>query len=175
VELEEPLLAALAELLQVLAFALCIGIIAIQKSVKRAITMPLSITMFCMLLLNNPSIYGYCEIILNIVTETPIEPRLAIEIGHWRKTVLNCNLFYCTNHPNEKYHIAELAMQVPPIQKVINNEGKPSRELAYSVYIIGICSHADAMRQRKVLKVVTVDEKLFSERNDSRNMETSRA
>jgi hypothetical protein len=80
VELEEPSLAALAELLQVLAFALCIGIFAIQKSVKRASTMPVNNTMFCMLLLNNPSIYGYCEIILNIVTEIPIEPRLAIEI-----------------------------------------------------------------------------------------------
>jgi hypothetical protein len=42
-------------------------------------------------------------------------------------------------------------MEDPSIQKVIDNEGKPSRELAFSFYIIWICSHAYAMRQRKVL------------------------
>jgi hypothetical protein len=56
------------------------------------------------------------------------------------------------NDLNEKYHkIAELTMEDPSIQKVIDNEGKPSRELAFSFYIIWICSHAYAMRQRKVL------------------------
>jgi hypothetical protein len=56
------------------------------------------------------------------------------------------------NDLNEKYHkMAELAMEDPSIQKVIDNEGKPSRELAFSFYIIWICSHAYAMRQRKVL------------------------
>ena len=56
------------------------------------------------------------------------------------------------NDLNEKYHkMAELAMVDPSIQKVIDNEGKPSRELAFSFYIIWICSHAYAMRQRKVL------------------------
>jgi hypothetical protein len=56
------------------------------------------------------------------------------------------------NDLNEKYHkMAELAMEDPSIQKVIDNEGKLSRELAFSFYIIWICSHAYAMRQRKVL------------------------
>jgi hypothetical protein len=57
-----------------------------------------------------------------------------------------------TNVLNEKYHsMAELAMEDPSIQKVIDNEGKPSRELAFSFYVLWICSHAYAMRQRKVL------------------------
>jgi hypothetical protein len=56
------------------------------------------------------------------------------------------------NDLNDKYHnMAELAMEDPSIQKVIDNEGKPSRELAFSFYILWICSHAYAMRQRKVL------------------------
>jgi hypothetical protein len=56
------------------------------------------------------------------------------------------------NDLNEKYHnMAELAMEDPSIQKVIDKEGKPSRELAFSFYILWICSHAYAMRQRKVL------------------------
>jgi hypothetical protein len=56
------------------------------------------------------------------------------------------------NDLNEKYHnMAELAMEDPSIQKVIDNEGKPSRELAFSFYVLWICSHAYAMRQRKVL------------------------
>jgi hypothetical protein len=54
---------------------------------------------------------------------------------------------------NEKYHnMAQLAMEHPSIQKVIDNEGKPSRELAFSFYVLWICAHAYAMRQRKVLK-----------------------
>ena len=56
------------------------------------------------------------------------------------------------NDLNERYHnMAELAMEDPSIQKVIDKEGKPSRELAFSFYILWICSHAYAMRQRKVL------------------------
>ncbi|MFZ0512603.1 MAG: hypothetical protein WAM14_13425 [Candidatus Nitrosopolaris sp.] len=56
------------------------------------------------------------------------------------------------NDLNEKYNkIAELAMEDPSIQKVIYNEVKPSRELAFSFYILWICSHAYAMRQRKAL------------------------
>jgi hypothetical protein len=42
-------------------------------------------------------------------------------------------------------------MEDPSIQKVIDNESKPSRELAYSFYILWICSHAHAMRQRNIL------------------------
>ena len=56
------------------------------------------------------------------------------------------------NDLNEKYHnMVELAMEDPSIQKVIDKEGKPSRESAFSFYILWICSHAYAMRQRKVL------------------------
>ena len=47
--------------------------------------------------------------------------------------------------------MTELAMEDQTIQKVIDDEGKPSRELAFSFYILWICSHAYAMRQRKVL------------------------
>jgi hypothetical protein len=60
--------------------------------------------------------------------------------------------------------MAELAMEDPSIQKVTDNEGNPSRELAFSFYILWICSHAHAMRKRKVL-----------DDSGTRNMETSRA
>jgi hypothetical protein len=52
----------------------------------------------------------------------------------------------------DKFHnMAELAMEDPSIQKVIDNEGEPSRELAFSFYVLWICSHAYAMRQRKAI------------------------
>ncbi len=50
-----------------------------------------------------------------------------------------------------KFHkMAELIIEDPSIGKVIDNQ-VPSRELAFSFYILWICSHAHAMRQRKVL------------------------
>ena len=56
------------------------------------------------------------------------------------------------NDLNEKFlRFAELGMEDPSIQKVIDNESKPSRELAYSFYILWICSHAHTMRQRDIL------------------------
>jgi hypothetical protein len=56
------------------------------------------------------------------------------------------------NDLDEKFHRkAELAMEDPSIQKVIDNQGTHSREIAFSFYILWICSHAYAMRQRKVL------------------------
>ena len=81
---------------------------------------------------------------------------------------------------DEKFHkMAELIMEDPSIGKVIDNQ-VPSRELAFSFYILWICSHAYAMRQRKVLDDNEWAgwlqwEKLFSKRNNKRNMETSRA
>ncbi len=55
------------------------------------------------------------------------------------------------NDLDEKVHkMAELIMEDPSIGKVIDNQ-VPSRELAFSFYIVWICSHAHAMRQRKVL------------------------
>lgn len=43
------------------------------------------------------------------------------------------------NDLDEKFHkMAELDMEDPSIQKVIDNESKPSRELAYSFYIIDL-------------------------------------
>ena len=55
------------------------------------------------------------------------------------------------NDLDEKFHkMAELIMEGPSIGKVIDNQ-VPSRELALSFYILWICSHAHAMRQRKVL------------------------
>src|SRR5690242_21933481 len=46
------------------------------------------------------------------------------------------------NDLDEKFHnMAELAMDDPSIQKVIDNQGTPSRELAFSFYILWICSH----------------------------------
>lgn len=41
-------------------------------------------------------------------------------------------------------------MEDPSIGKVIDNQ-VPSRELAFSFYILWICSHTHAMRQREVL------------------------
>ncbi|MBV9178186.1 MAG: hypothetical protein JO327_09410 [Nitrososphaeraceae archaeon] len=56
------------------------------------------------------------------------------------------------NDLDEKFlRMAELSMEDPSIQKVIDNQGSSSRELAFSFYILWICSHAYSMRQRKVL------------------------
>ena len=47
--------------------------------------------------------------------------------------------------------MAEIIVQKPSMQKVIYKLEKPSDELAFAYYILFICSHAYAMRQRKVL------------------------
>jgi hypothetical protein len=55
------------------------------------------------------------------------------------------------NDLDEKFHkMGELILEDPSIGKVIDNQ-VPSREMAFSFYILWICSHAHAMRQRKVL------------------------
>jgi hypothetical protein len=56
------------------------------------------------------------------------------------------------NDLGEKYlKMVERAMEDPSIQRVIDHEVKLSQEEAYSFYILWICSHAYAMRKRKVL------------------------
>jgi hypothetical protein len=56
------------------------------------------------------------------------------------------------NDLGEKYlKIVERSMEHPSIQGVIDSEVKLSREESYSFYILWICSHAYAMRKRKVL------------------------
>ena len=47
--------------------------------------------------------------------------------------------------------MAEIIIEKPSMQKVIYKLEKPSEELAFVYYILFICSHAYAMRQRKVL------------------------
>ena len=47
--------------------------------------------------------------------------------------------------------MAEIIIEKPSMQKVIYKLGTPSEELAFAYYILFICSHAYAMRQRKVL------------------------
>src|SRR5215211_248954 len=47
--------------------------------------------------------------------------------------------------------MAEIIIEKPSMQKVIYKLEKPSDELAFAYYILFICSHAHAMRQRKVL------------------------
>jgi hypothetical protein len=55
------------------------------------------------------------------------------------------------NDLDEKVHkMAELVLERPSIQKVIDNQ-KPSEELAFSFYVLWVCAHAYAMRQRNVL------------------------
>ncbi len=78
--------------------------------------------------------------------------------------------------------MTDLAMEDPPIQKVIDNQGTPSLEFAFPFYILWTCSHAHAMVQRKVLDdnewagwLRWMDEKLFSKGIHKGNMETSRA
>src|SRR5215217_2700777 len=56
------------------------------------------------------------------------------------------------NDLDEKVHnMAEIIIEKPSMQKVIYKLEKPSEELAFAYYILFICSHAYAMRQRKVL------------------------
>ena len=47
--------------------------------------------------------------------------------------------------------MAEIIVEKPSMQKVIYKLETPSDELAFAYYILFICSHAYAMRQRKVL------------------------
>ena len=47
--------------------------------------------------------------------------------------------------------MAELIIEKPSMQKVIYKLEKPSEELAFVYYILWICSHAYAMRERNVL------------------------
>jgi hypothetical protein len=47
--------------------------------------------------------------------------------------------------------MAEIIIEKPSMQNVIYKLEKPSEELAFVYYILFICSHAYAMRQRKVL------------------------
>ena len=56
------------------------------------------------------------------------------------------------NDLDEKVHkMAEIIIEKPSMQKVIYKLESPSEELAFAYYILFICSHAYAMRQRKVL------------------------
>ena len=47
--------------------------------------------------------------------------------------------------------MAEIIIEKPSMQNVIYKLEKPSEELAFMYYVLFICSHAYAMRQRKVL------------------------
>jgi hypothetical protein len=47
--------------------------------------------------------------------------------------------------------MCEIIVEKPSMQRVIYELEKPSDELAFAYYILFICSHAYAMRQRKVL------------------------
>jgi hypothetical protein len=92
-------------------------------------------------------------------------------------------LGFSDNDLDEKFHnVTELAMENPPIQKAMDNQVTPSREVAFLFYILWTCSHLYAMVQRKVLDdnewagwLQWMDEKLFSKGNDKGNMEASRA
>src|ERR687885_2724031 len=56
------------------------------------------------------------------------------------------------NDLDEKVHnMAEIIIEKPSMQKIIYKLEKPSEELAFAYYILFICSHAYAMRKRKVL------------------------
>jgi hypothetical protein len=47
--------------------------------------------------------------------------------------------------------MSEIIIEKPSMQKVIYKLEKPEEELAFAYYILFICSHVYAMRQRKVL------------------------
>src|ERR671938_1197380 len=56
------------------------------------------------------------------------------------------------NDLDEKVHkMAEIIIEKPSMQKVIYKLEKPSEELAFAYYILFICSHAYAMRERNML------------------------
>ena len=58
--------------------------------------------------------------------------------------------------------MAMLAMQDPSITGVIDTRDYAKKIVAFSFYILWMCAHAFAMRQRKVLyRLVTMDEELF--------------
>ena len=56
------------------------------------------------------------------------------------------------NDLDEKFHnMAMLIMEDPSITRVIDTRDYAQPETAFSYYILWICAHAYAMRQRKVL------------------------
>jgi len=56
------------------------------------------------------------------------------------------------NNLDEKFHdMAMLIMEDPSITKVIDTRDYAQPETAFSFYILWICAHAYAMRQRRVL------------------------
>jgi hypothetical protein len=97
---------------------------------------------------------GFSEV-LSLAQTIGIVGRMVLTLYFSKRQIQSLSIDQQTrvlNDLNEKYHnMAELATEDPSIQKVIDNEGTPSRELAFSFYIPWICSHAYAMRQRKVL------------------------
>jgi hypothetical protein len=89
---------------------------------------------------------------LSLVQTIGIVGTMVLTLYFSKRQIHTLSIDQQTRVLNEKYHsMAELTMEDPSIQKVIDNEGKPSRELAFSFYVLWICSHAYAMRQRKVL------------------------
>ena len=61
-------------------------------------------------------------------------------------------LGFSDNDFEKFYNMTELAMENPPIQKVMDNQAATSSlELAFPFYILWTCSHLYAMFQRKVL------------------------
>ena len=92
---------------------------------------------------------------LSIAQTIGIVGTMVLTLFFSKKTIQSLSIDTQTrglNDLGEKYlKMVERAMKDPSIQGVLDTEVKLSREESYSFYILWICSHAYAMRKRKVL------------------------
>ena len=99
-------------------------------------------------------VIGFSDM-LSIAQTIGIVGTMVLTLFFSKKTIQSLSIDTQTRGVNdlgEKYlKMVEHAMEDPSIQGVIDNEVKLSREESYSFYILWICSHAYAMRKRKVL------------------------
>lgn len=99
-------------------------------------------------------VIGYSEMLSRAQT-IGIVGTMVVALYFSRKQIQSLSIDTQTrglNDLGEKYlKMAERVMEDPSMQRVIDNEINLSREGAYSFYILWVCSHAYAMRKRKVL------------------------
>jgi len=114
----------------------------------------LIINAYAIFLMVEGVVIGYSEM-LSIAQTIGIVGTMVVVLYFSRKQIQSLSIDTQTrglNDLGEKYlKMAERVMEDPSIQGVLDSDLKISREDSYSFYILWICSHAYAMRKRKVL------------------------
>jgi hypothetical protein len=97
---------------------------------------------------------GFCDM-LSLAQTIRIVGTMVLTLYFSKRQIQSLSIDQQTrvlNDLDEKVHkMAELVLERPLIQKVIDNQEKPSEELTFSFYVLWVCAYAYAMRQRNVL------------------------